>query len=573
MVTRWTWLGRRVLFCAALLLVLAIVVPPARLHSLDLEASLAQHLGYPVHIAGVHWRWDPWPTVELRDVVAYPGGLDAMPIAIRARKVLLRGIPSLLGEEPESYGKIEFSGLDLSLGPLGLRDAVLTLEDLPTGLHVQGRARGARGGSVEISGALGGPDPALDPLRVYMAQLDLPILELLPAPPEFGQGPMRFSGVVTVAGDLEQRQVFNFDLDGVATRREGGGDWLQTTVRGRLARRDGRFQSGEALRIRSEVRELDASRELRAMHGVIDLELALTGDAESGRLVLDANLEALRLRLANALEKPADSPGSARYEAYWAPNGRRSSVGTLELGGLKLRLDRMTSESGSAWRLQSRSLPLAELRRYVPALQVLPENARGRLALDILWRPVRGVVGEVILNDVQLEFGPRSIQIPFGRIDLARNSAHFQAPQLALAGQVMSIDGTLEWLPSAGRTHIGVTLTADALDLEPIMDLTAPLWARGGTDSLPSTSEDIAVEVVRALRSKPRLLARLQINPVILEVGHITGFGLDAADARYRLELVDQVLRLEQGDRSSHTPQRRYALDLQSWVPKLTESH
>ena len=54
----------------------------------------------------------------------------------------------------------------------------------------------------------------------------------------------------------------------------------------------------------------------------VDLELALTGDAESGRLVLDANMEELRLRLANLLEKPADSPGSVHYEAYWAPKGR-----------------------------------------------------------------------------------------------------------------------------------------------------------------------------------------------------------------------------------------------------------
>ena len=58
------------MFGAGLLLVLAIVVPPARLHSLDLETSLAEHLGYPVHIESAYWRWDPGPTVELRDAVA-----------------------------------------------------------------------------------------------------------------------------------------------------------------------------------------------------------------------------------------------------------------------------------------------------------------------------------------------------------------------------------------------------------------------------------------------------------------------------------------------------------------------
>ncbi len=572
MATRWTWLGRRVLFGAGLLLVLTIVVPPARLHSLDLETSLAEHLGYPVHIESAHWRWDPGPTVELRDAVAYPGGFHSLPVAIRARQVLLKGIPSLLGDESGAYGEIELAGLDLSLGPLGLRDAMLKLEAAASGLHVQGRAYGAHGGSVEISGALGEADPTLNPLRVYMAQLDLPILELLPALAGIDQGPVRFTGVVTVTGDLEQRQEFDFDLDGVGLRRESSGSWLQTKILGRLVRKDGRFQSGEALHIRSEVRDLDASRELRAMHGGVDLELALTGDAESGRLVLDANMEKLRLRLANLLEKPADSPGSAHYEAYWAPKGRGGSLGTLELGGLRLRLDRTISGSSSTWRLRSGSLPLAELRAYVPALQVLPESVQGQLVLDIVWRPEHGIAGEVTLHDIKLDLGSRSIKIPSGRIDLTPDAARFQAPRLLLAGQSMSVDGTLEWLPATGRTHVSLILGADDLDLEPIMDLTAPLWARGGDDSTPDTSEDIAVAVVQALRAKPRLLARLQINPAILEVGHITGFGLDATHARYRLELVDQVLRLEEGERSSQVPEHRYALDLQSWVPKLTSN-
>ena len=560
------------MFGAGILLVLAVVVPPARLHSLDLETSLAEHLGYPVPIESAHWRWDPGPTVELRDAVAYPGRFHALPVAIRARKVLLRGIASLLGDESGSYGEIELTGLDLSLGPLGLRDAMLKLEAVASGLYVQGRAYGAHGGSVEISGALGEADPTLNPLRVYMAQLDLPILELLPALAGLDQGPVRFTGVITIAGDLEQRQEFDFDLDGVGLRRESSGEWLQTQIRGRLVRQDGRFQSGEALQIRSEVRELDASRELRAMHGGVDLELALTGDAESGRLVLDANMEELRLRLANLLEKPADSPGSVHYEAYWAPKGRRGSLGTLELGGLRLRLDRTLSGSSSSWRLRSRSLPLAELRAYVPALQVLPESAQGQLTLDIVWRPERGIAGEVTLHDIKLELGSRSIEIPSGRIDLTPDAAHFQAPRVVLAGQSMSIDAALEWLPATGRTHVSVTLGADDLDLEPIMDLTAPLWARGGDDSTPDTSEDIAVAVVQALRAQPRLLARLQINPAILEVGHITGFGLDATHARYRLELVDQVLRLEQGARSSQIPEHRYVLDLQSWMPKVTSN-
>ena len=289
-------------------------------------------------------------------------------------------------------------------------------------------------------------------------------------------------------------------------------------------------------------------------------------------MVVDADLDKLRLRIANVLEKPADAPGAARYEVYWAPNGNHSSLGLLELGGMSVRLDRMSSKASAGWRLRSLSLPLAELRQYVPALHVMPDPARGELAIDILWRPERGIEGEVVLRDVQLAVDAHSIEIPFASVSLTPDGARFRAPQVVLADQSMSVDGSVEWVPSSGRTHLRVTVRADHLDLESLMEVTAPLWARSEA-AAPRSGTDMGTELVLALRSRPRLLARLQIDPAILEVGRLTGFGLDAADARYRLELSDKVLRLEQGNRSSRAPQHRYALDLRSWVPKLTESH
>jgi len=553
--------------------VVAVVVPPARLHSLDLETALAERLGYPVHLGGAAWRWDPWPTVELRDVVAYPRGSRDLPIAIRARNVLLRG--GLLGSSGRPYREVELAGLDLSLGPLAVRDAVVSLELIRDALRVRGSARGAQGGSVEVSGSLGGPDRAVDPLRIYLAQLELPLLDLLPEPPKTGGGPIQFSGLVTIEGDLEQSQKIDLDLEGIGQRRNGGGDWLRTTIRGQLLRQNGRFQSGRPLRIHGELRELDASRELRALHGLIDMSVELIGDQESGQLSLEADLEKLRLRLAHLFEKSAGSPGSAQYEAYWASNGRVSSLGIFELGTMRFRFDSIRSRTASGWRLRGLSLPLSELRACMPALRALPVSARGEVGIDIDYAPARGIEGEIVLRDVVLDLGTGSIEIPSGRIHLSPNGAAFQATQLVLAGQPMSVDGSVEWVPSPARTRVRLAIRAGRLDLERAMAVTAALW--GGDEARPKAAAPLSstaagVELVQALRAHPRLLARLQIDPATLEVGRLTGFGVAQSNVRYRLELADQVLRLEQGERSGPDPQQRYTLDLKSWVPKLTKS-
>jgi hypothetical protein len=575
MAARWAWLGTRVLLGIGLLFAFAVVAPPGRLHGQDLEAALAQRLGYPVHIGDAKWSFEPFPSVELRDAVAYPNGPKALPIAIRARHIRLSRLPFLSMLERSSYREVDVSGLELRCGPLGIRDAVVKLEERRDVVRLKGRALGAQGGSIEISGALGGDDPTLDPLRIYLAQLELPILDLLHALPDPGWGEMRFSGVVTIEGDLEKQQEIDLDLEGAGLRRGRGGDWLQTAVQGRLIRRGGRFVPGHRVKIHGEVRELASNRDLRAVHGGIDLWLDLAGDADSGHVVLDADLEKLRLRMAELLEKPADTPASVHYEAHWAPGGQRSAQGVFALGKLRVRVDSVNSRSFSGWRLRSLSLPLAELREYLPAVRVLPDPPQGEVAIDVGWAPDRGAEGEILLRDVRLLVEGQSVEIPFARIDLTSARATFEVPRLVVADQSLGLDGSLEWVPSPGRTHLRIKVRGDHLDFESLMKIAAPLWARGGTSSKAPqnlSGTEMGTAIVQALRAQPRMLSRLQVEPAILEVGRLTGFGLDKADARYRLELSDRFLRLEQRDRASLDRPRRYALNLSAWVPKLTES-
>ena len=573
----WAGTGRKILLVIGVLFALVIAAPPASLHGPDVETALAKRLGYPVEISGAHWSWDPWPAVELRDAVAHPRGpAAALPITIRAQRVLLRGLPFGLRADQSSYRAIEFSGLELHSGPFGLRDAFVVLEDRRNIVKLKGRALGTSGGSVEISGALGGRDPTANPLRIYLAHLELPVVELFETPPDAGWGNLRVSGVVTIEGDLDRRQEIDLDLEGAGLRREGTGDWLHTLVRGRLIRQGGRFVAGNPVQITAEVRELGAAREFRIVHGGIELSLDVSGDTNSGHVVVDADLERLRLRLASWLEKPSNTPGSIRYEVHWAPESRWSANGTFELGKLRARVDSFSTGKFAGWRVRGLSLPLSELQEYVPALRVLPRPPEGELELDLHWTPEGGTEGQVWAKDVRLSMGSQSIEIPRARIDLISDRAVFDAPELVAGGQTLSLSGSIEWVPSPGRLHVRVDVRAGQLDLERLLEVVSPLWGGDGKSTGPGgpdASTEIATAIVQKLRAHPRMLRRLQIESAVLEADRLTGFGLDTKDAHYRLTLADRLLQLDQASGSGSQRPTRYVLDLQGWVPKLTQSH
>ena len=126
---------------------------------------------------------------------------------------------------------------------------------------------------------------------------------------------------------------------------------------------------------------------------------------------------------------------------------------------------------------------------------------------------------------------------------------------------------------------MALSAEAHSLDLEILAELGAALLAAEGVAGEPSDLgrrrptdwDEISVQVVRRVRKDADILSRLRIDPAVLEVGELRGFGLDATDAVFRVELADLRLRLERGGRATPGWGRRYALDLQAWVPKLTE--
>jgi hypothetical protein len=560
-----------VLIAVALAVGLLVVVPPARLQSNSLESVLSTRFGFPVQAGSAQWLFDPWPGIELRQAVALPRGPGDWPIGLTARRVVFRGLSPLAEFGPGGTEEVSLAGVALRYGPLRLREARIQLLKRTDTLRIRGRALGTRGGSMEVRGELGTGRPASEPLRVYLAALGIPLVDLLGIGPGPEWGNALFTGVMTVVGSPELGQKIQLNLEADAPREDGGGNWLESTIQGGWRLREGRFVSGEKVRIHGRVRDLGLGHELRVVHGGINLALELAGDVESGGVVVDADFEELHWRAGDWFEKNTDSPASLHYEFRWTPDGQQSGLGVFRLGSLRLRMNRLGPE-GQGWEMRSTTIPLEELREYVPALRDLPVAIEGKMAVEARWSPEEGIAGKAVLQDARVTGGSEPLEIPLARLDLWPDALHMEAPELLIADQSVGVTGLLEWIPSPGRSRIGVAIQADHLDLEPLLAAASSLWNIGGTveDGSAVSWSDAAEACVRRLRMDPQLLKRLQIGPATLEVDHLAGLGIDMNNARFRLKLFDQLLELEQ---SRPGNARRYAVDLQRWFPKLTESY
>jgi hypothetical protein len=487
---------------------------------------------------------------------------------------VFRGLSALASPGAAGNQEVTLDGVDLEYGPLRLRDAQVQLRNTAEAVRIRGHGVGAEGGSIELKGALTPDWPWLEPLRIYLAQLELSLAELLGSGAEPAWGRARLTGVVTVDGIPNQGQKIELNLEAAAPRDDGVGNWMESTIQGGWVVRDGRFSSDERVRIHTDVRDLDLAHELRVVRGGIDLLMGLEGDSESGRLVVDADLDRLRFRVGDWLEKDADSPASLRYEMRWNSKGRDSGGGILRLGGLQLRMSRF-GRNGEGWRVRSSMIPIKELRAYVPALRVLPVRLEGEVAVEATWRSDRGVEANAVLRDARVASRSQSFEIPFARLELNSDTIRLKAPELLIGDQAIEFAGSLEWIPSPGHARIGVAARADRLDVEPLLSFV--LWLSDVEEPLQNGSSlswsDAARACVQSLRADPRILRQLEIEPATLHVDHLSGSAVEMTNARFRLKLFDQLLELEQVNGAGLASPQRYTMDLRRWLPKLTKTH
>ncbi|MFQ5514776.1 MAG: hypothetical protein ACE5FG_10075 [Myxococcota bacterium] len=564
-----------VLLALALPALLVALIRPTEIDPAEIERSLGARMGAAVEVDAAERHLLPWPALELHHAETSVPGPWSWPLGARVRRMVYRG--RFLGWDPapEGGGDVFLEGIELHCGPLDLVGGRVEVEKHGRRMHVKGRALGRWGGSLELRATLGGEaGPRAAEIQLYLAQLELALLRPLLGERASRRGALELSGLVTLTGSPDADQRLAVDLTARAPRAEGMGHWLQTHIDGALQLREGRFESGERLHARAEVRSLGAGGDRRTIHGPVELWVELIGDWDSGELRLEADLTQLRVRAGRWFDKPAGAAGRLRYHGRWMDGGMRSGRGDLELGDLTVRLERSGSGGVAGWRLHAPRLPLESLREYVPTLRGIAPGSATSLALEATWDAEAGLNGRLVLRDLRVPTGAWPVELPFARIDIGPDVLRAEIPELRLAGQRLDLVGSLEWIPTAGRLRLATRVHADEIDLDPLAELVrAPGGRDGSKEGRTGAAWTAPVrDLLRRVRADPRTLTRLQIEPAIVEVGHLHGLGLDFSDTRFRLRLEDQRLELERSSLVSREGARHFVLDLNGWLPRLTAS-
>jgi hypothetical protein len=548
----------------ATVIALAVALPPMQLRRVELQQALSRSLGVPLEIGDVVWQLLPWPELRLLNAEARARLLERLPLEIRVERAEVGAsgpfdlVPS--GGPP---GRVRLVGLELHAGPLVLRDGTLELEREGPVLAVRGRALGAYGGWLDVSGALAeGPLPA-PPVRVYAANLDLPV----PMPTAFdapaADARLRVSGVVSLSRAGQEGDELEVDLHLRGLRPDGGGEWLDLTVRGRLARHAGVLLPGTELAFDGWVRDLAGVAEPRAVHGPVRGRLVVSGALDALHVRADVDVSGLRIRYGEWFDKLAGVAARAVLRGRLGPDGLDRARVDLRLGDLRARLER---GGDGEWRLHSGVRPVGAWLGHAPALRRALAGLSARARVRATRRPGDDPRGLLELREVALARRDARLTAEAASVQVAPGEGRLEARGLAIGGQRADLSGEARWAADQ-PLHAAFTLSAGELRIEPLCDAIAPLLATGPPPPRGEEPWRTAVGgVVKLLREDPGLLPRLRLEPGRLRFERLVGLGLDSRDAEIVLTIRDQTLRITHRDAAS---ERRYRVDLGGWMPRV----
>jgi hypothetical protein len=544
---------------------------PLRLETPQVQATLSTALGLPVRVEGTSLTVSPWPAVELRGVSGEMDALPWLPLSLRVDRIEAggRGLLSANREGPPglpSDSWAELAGIRASAGPLSLRDGTLNLAGGESAVELRGSALGTHGGWVEATGWLPDPERRAGPLRLYLADLIVP----LPSPQlqsvGAGRRTLSLGGVVTLERRGAESDELELELRVRGLRSQSAGEWLRGSLRGRSLRQGGRFLPGTRLSADFELREIGGARSLNAVHGPVRAVAELGGGP--GRLEIEADLRDVRIRLGEMFEKPAGERARARIRARLAQGGLSHLRAEVTTRGLRIELERVSSDPEQEWRITTSRMSLARLRKRIPALHERGWAIDGDVSLSGRWSPSGGLRAALEFRNVELAgIGARLVSLS---ADYAAETLRFRCPDLRVGGQSIALSGVLERGPDPGVARVRLDGRSVALDLEPLTEALAPLWA-GRAEHLGGEAaaewEKVAIPLVRTLRSHPGILERVLIQSARLQIDRVSGLGLEARDAEISLRLLDRVLRVEHRHGGSG-PAASFDIDLDSWFPR-----
>lgn len=548
-------------------------VPPMHIETTRVTGRLSDALGFPLDVREARWQSLLWPEIRLADIHGVSHALPWLPLRVRADRAVLTGYELL---EPPRRGAAGaetalVEGFSIHSDFLSLCRGTLRLDALEgEGMRVRGRADGTQGGWVEVIGALGG-EPTGDPLRIYLADLVVPLV-----PPALGPGggdepALRLEGSIETRPHGSEGELAELDLRVVGVRAERAGHWLEGRVQGRWSRQAGLTEPGTELRGRFELREMGGARDMHALHGPVDAQVSVTGE----RVSAEVDLDRVRVVLRDWFAKQPGERARISLRARLADGGLSRARAELRTEWGTLHAVREADARGE-WRLETSWVALDSVRHALPALAslALAGSSTGSARLRGHWSPEGGLRARAELRDVRVP-GLRT-GVPEARIDLAPDRTVFRIPGLLIDGQKVEVHGSVRWEQQGPTAPLTVLLEARAprIDLERLSDSLSPLWGGPGKSS-PATEaswQEAAVRLLGALRARPKLLERLDVQRAWVDVGHVTGLGLDQRAVALRLSLAERVMRVEQLDPAESQPVRSFDIDLDGWMPRFLNS-
>ncbi len=547
--------------------VLAVALPPMQLRRVEVQAELSRSLGVPLEIGDAVWQLLPWPELRLLNAEARARLLERLPLSVRVERAEVGGGgPFGLLAAGGAPGRIRLVGVELRAGPLFLRDGALELERDGPVLSLRGRALGAYGGWVDVSGALAEGPLQAPPVRVNAADLDLPVPMPTALDAPGADARLRVTGVVSLRRAGDEGDELEVDLELHGLRPAGGGEWLDVPLRGRLIRHAGVLLPGTELSFEGWLRDLAGVAEPRAIHGPIRGRLVASGALDSLAVRGDLDASGLRIRVGDWFDKEAGVPARAELRGHVGATGLERAQVELRLGDLRARLERGGDGVGE-WRLRSGWTPVQAWLDHVPVLRRSAPEIRGHARL----RAVRSAAGgephaRLELREVAVGARGATLLAQAIGLDLAPHQARLEAIGLSVGGQRADLSGRATW--EADRPlHASFLLSAGELELEPLCDVVAPLLASGPPPPRGEEPWRTALGgMVRLLREDPRLLPRLRLESGTLRFERLVGLGLDSRGAEIELSIRDQTLRVAHRD---SVGSRRYRVDLGGWMPRV----
>ncbi len=550
---------RRIAAAIFVALVLLIVLPPLSVRPEGVETALSESLGFPVHVDAVEWSLHPLPALRLKRAALKIDSVASF--ELNSENVFVHG-----GLSPDV---VELDGFELELGPLELRGGSLRFERNDAGFEAEGRALGKHGGFIELTGGLGRPPEQRSPLRFYLSKLGLPVSSVVQHGSSERFGNVELTGMLTADGlpDEQQDWVVSLDAHGDST----GLRWLDAHISGALRLVQGQFLPSSELEFRGEIRDVEGGEAQRVVHGEFHLVAQIAGDRQAGRMVINADLDELRVRLGEHFDKASGVPGQLRIETYWEAGGPPRSQGTLKLGAVEIHFDHQFDGNASVLDFVSETIDLQMLQAMVPALRDTGATLSGELKALGRWDSDFGWNALAELNrSYFLSSGP-PIYIPklLARMENSRYWA--EAPELTWSGEPLAVQIDAEHLSDTTGLRVGIHVETDRLNLNDLQPLAR--WFDIDLDpNTPIDTEEAAYEMIRVLQSPPNWLEDVELRPLTIAVGNLVGPDIAETNAVFRMEFANQRVRFEHRREQDPIPVRRLALNLNGWIPTIEES-